>query len=240
MKTRGIAAIGVATTMLTAGVLGIAARAQAPARGTSVDPANFSAPEQNPYFPLEPGTVSIYRGTEDRDRLHERLTVTDRTKVIEGVTTTVIHDVLFANGILAEKTKDWYATDSAGTVWYFGEATATYDKDGNVVSTEGSWEAGVHGAVAGVIMPADPKPTNAYRQEFWRGHAEDQAWIVQRTAKVDVPYGTLDQVVRSFEWARLEPRVVSVKLYAPGLGIVKEQDLTGGTESLELVDVRSV
>lgn len=81
-------------------------------------------------------------------------------------------------------------------------------------------------------------PTDAYRQEFYQGHAEDQAWIVQKGAKVDVAYGKLDRVVRSFEWTPLEPRVVSEKFYAPGLGIVREADVAGGTEFLELVDVR--
>ena len=239
MKTRWIAAIGMAVVVI-AGALGAGAVAKAPASvgSTGMDPADFTAPVANPYFPLEPGTVSIYRGTEDKDRLREHLTITDKTKVIQGVTTTVVHDVLFRNGFLGEKTTDWYAADNAGNVWYFGEATATYAPNGHVISTEGSWQAGVDGAVAGVIMPADPAPTAAYRQEFYRGHAEDQAWIVQNAAKVTVPYGALDHVVRSFEWTRLEPDVVSLKFYAPGLGIVLESDVAGGTEFMQLVDVR--
>jgi hypothetical protein len=87
-------------------------------------------------------------------------------------------------------------------------------------------------------MPADPQPTDAYRQEYRRGHAEDQAWVVQRRASVRVPYGRLHDVVRTFEWSRLEPRVMSAKYYAPGLGIVREQDVAGGTESVALVSVR--
>src|SRR5438093_1426721 len=82
-----------------------------------------------------------------------------------------------------------------GGVWYLGEQTATYDRAGHIKSRAGSWEAGVSGAVAGLIMPASPRPTAAYRQEYWRGHAEDQAWIVQTGATVHTPLRTFHHVV---------------------------------------------
>ncbi|ABL81460.1 MULTISPECIES: hypothetical protein [unclassified Nocardioides] len=212
---------------------------QPPAVPRAVAPAQFDRPQQNEYFPLEPGTVTRYRGTDEGDRFVERVRVTHRTKRIQGVTTTVVRDTLRrADGSLAEQTSDWYAADNDGNVWYFGEATATYDRSGRLESREGSWRAGVDGAVAGLIMPAEPRPTDAYRQEFLRGEAEDQAWIVQRNASTTVPYGTLHHLVRSFEWTRLEKPVLSLKLYAPGLGIVREKDMSGGSESFVLVSVR--
>jgi hypothetical protein len=112
-----------------------------------------------------------------------------------------------------------------------------YNRRGNVVSKEGSWQAGVKGAVAGMIMPANPGPTDAYRQEFFKGHAEDQAWIVARHQVARVPIRRVGEVVRSYEWTRLEPGVVSLKLYGPGLGIIREKDVAGGDELLELVKV---
>lgn len=203
-----------------------------------VDPADFDDPQANPYFPLEPGSVFGYRGADGRERFRQRVTITHRTKKIQGVTTTVVRDVIRRqDGSLAEKTRDWYAADNAGNAWYFGEATATYDESGDLESREGSWQAGVDGAVAGMIMPADPRPTDAYRQEFYRGHAEDQAWTVQRHGVTTVPYRRFRDVVRSFEWTRLEPDVMSLKLYAPGVGIVREKDLVGGKEYFELVSV---
>ena len=207
------------------------------ARAAAVDPADFTAPVPNPYFPLEPGTVSILRGSEDGKRLLNRTTITPWKKVIQGVKTTVVKDALYAGGILREKTTDWYAPDNSGNVWYFGEATAVYDKNGQVVDGEGSWEAGVDGAVAGIIMTANPGPTDAYRQEFYKGHAEDQGWIVARHQVTEVPYGKVKDVVRSYEWTRLEPGVVSVKLYGPGLGIIREKDVARGSEMLELIRV---
>ena len=96
----------------------------------------------------------------------------------------------------------------------------------------------LQGARAGLIMPHHPRVTDAYRQEFQRGSAEDQAWIVQRGFSVDVPQSRVHHAVRSLEWSRLEKGVVSVKIYGPHLGIVREKDLSGGSESFELVSVR--
>jgi len=189
------------------------------------------------YFPLEPGWASTLHGTEDGKRLVEHVVVTDRTKVIQGITTTVVRDVIRHRGVLVEKTDDWYAADDRGTVWYFGEKTAEYDEHGDVISTKGSWEAGVDGAVAGIIMPADPRPTDAYRQEYYKGEAEDQGWVVERGISLRVPYGRVDHAVRTFEWSRTEPDVMVGKLFAPGLGIVLEYTLAGGNETLELVRV---
>ncbi|MEP6758480.1 MAG: hypothetical protein ABJB55_04740 [Actinomycetota bacterium] len=232
MRTRVLAL----ATMLLTGLL-VWMPGSEPATAT-INPADFSAPVANPYFPLKPGTVFVYRGTEGPDHLVEHLRVTRRTKDILGVTTIVISDVLHKNGRLAEKTTDWYADDNGGTAWYFGEHTALYNRQGNVTSREGSWEAGVKGGLAGIIMPADPKPTDAYRQEFLAGHAEDQAWIVARHGRARVPYGRVTDVVRSYEWTRLEPNVTSLKLYAPHLGIVQEVDVAGGEEFLQLVAVQ--
>lgn len=242
MRTRiVIAAAAALGTAATAGVVGVTsaepshvtARPHAP---RAVDPGDFRHPRQNPYFPLHPGSVLRYRGTDEGRHFHERVVVTHRTRRIQGVRARVVRDVLRrADGSLAEKTHDWYAADRRGDVWYFGERTATYDRHGEVRSREGSWQAGVDGARAGLVMPADPHPTDAYRQELGRGDAEDQAWVVQRGFSVRVPYGRVHDVVRSLEWSRLEKDVVSEKLYAPGLGIVSERDLAGGQETFRLV-----
>ncbi len=228
-------AVLVGVCLLGAGVMAAQA-GPTPAGGGAVDPANFTNPVANPYYPLQPGQVSILRGQDRGQVFNERIRVTAMTRVIQGVTTTVVRDKLWENGYLAERTWDWYAADNSGNVWYFGEDTESLDEQGNVVSTHGSWEAGVDGAVAGIIMPADPKPTDAYRQELYKGEAEDQAWIVQNHASRTVPYGQLDNLVHSFEWTRLEPKVMVEKFFAPGLGLVYENIAAGGVESLELVD----
>ena len=238
MRTRTKLAAAVTALAGAAAAAGIVTGSAGAQAAPTFSPANFTHPQANPYFPLTRGLDLRYRGSEDGEHFRERVLVTDRTKVILGVRTTVVRDILRnADGSLAEKTFDWYAADNSRNVWYFGENTATFDANGNVESREGSWQAGVRGARAGTIMPANPRPTDAYRQEFWRGHAEDQAWIVQNNTFATTPLRSFDHVVRSFEWSRLEKPVVSLKLYAPNVGIVVERDMSGGTEVFKLVAI---
>ena len=197
----------------------------------------FVSEIDNPYFPLPVGRLLVYKGVRDGKTQVDRVFVTDRTKVIQGVTATVVRDVAKHNGMLIEKTRDWFAQDVDGNVWYFGENTAEYDESGNIVSTEGSWEAGVDGAVAGITMLADPQVADGYRQEYYAGHAEDQAWILTRGTSTDVPYGHVAKVLRTMEWTRLEPRVIDQKYYGAGLGIIREVAVAGGDEFAELVNV---
>lgn len=229
----GIAAVATATAILIGADSGSA-------QATGSFRASFTHPHPNAYFPLTPGLVLRYRGTDGGEKFRERVAITSRTKMIDGVSAVVVRDVLRRadDGSVAESTRDWYADDNKGNVWYLGEATATYDRHGHVQSREGSWQAGVKGARAGKIMPASPMPTDAYRQEFWQGQAEDQAWIVDNRATVTVPAGAYHQVVRSYEWSRLEKANVSVKFYARGLGIIAEHDISGGTENFKLVAVK--
>ena len=251
MYTKSMAAIGL-SAVLAAGVVAAAGASghgqgqgddssnsrSAQARDPRFRSANFNHPVRNPYFPLRRGLVFRLRGTDEGEHFREVVRVTHRKKRIEGIRATVVKDVVRRrDGTLAEKTHDWYAADARGNVWYLGEATATYDEHGNIESREGSWQAGRKGARAGIIMPAHPRTTDAFRQEFWRGHAEDQAWLVQRGFKTKVPYGTVKRSLRSLEWSRLEKRVVSMKIYGPGLGIVMEKDLSGGSEVFRLVSV---
>ena len=161
-KARKFAAIG-AALVCAGGITAAASSANGSPPSvatTALDPGDFTHPRQNPYFPLLPGAViPLPRAPKSGVQYIERVLVTQQTKRIQGVATTVVRDILRrADGTLAEKTRDWYAADNAGNVWYFGEATATYNKHGHIQSREGSWQAGVGGAVAGQIMPADPRP----------------------------------------------------------------------------------
>jgi len=232
-----LASVAMMATFTTASAYGHPETATT-ARNAPARTAGFDAPRSNPYFPLTPGLVTILRGTDEGEHFRERVHVTQRTELIQGVRARVVKDVLRrSDGTLAEKTFDWYANDDDGNVWYFGEDTATYDENGHLDSREGSWQAGVDAAVAGMIMPANPRPTLAFRQEFYKGHAEDQAWIVARNAHVRVPLRTFHHVVRSFEWSRLEPGVISAKFYGRGVGIIREHDLAGGDETFDVVAV---
>lgn len=198
------------------------------------DPADFVGTIDNAYLPLVPGSRWVYRSTSDDGEERIVVTVTDRTREVAGVTATVVHDrVTEVGGGVLEDTDDWYAQDVDGNVWYLGEDTTAYE-DGKA-SAEGSWEAGVDGAEAGLVMPAEPRPGQAYQQEYYAGEAEDEAEVLAVDESVDVPLGHFDKVVRTADSTPLEPRLRERKLYAPGVGVVMERDVSGGSEVVRLV-----
>ncbi|MGH2711695.1 MAG: hypothetical protein ACRDH9_10890 [Actinomycetota bacterium] len=202
-----------------------------------IDAANFVHRIDNPYFPLIPGTTRLYIGESDGEQETEKFVVTDRTKTILGISTTVVRDQVFVNGELAEDTFDWFAQDRFGNVWYFGESSRDIE-GGKVVSTAGSWEAGVDGAQPGIVMLAEPEVDDAYRQEFYEGEAEDVAKIVALDETIDVPFGTFSSVLVTEDRNPLEPGILERKYYAPGVGVVSEELIEGAQGFLELVDVR--
>jgi hypothetical protein len=202
-----------------------------------IDPENFVDVIDNPYLPLQPGTTLAYEGISEGERETTEVTVTQKTKVVMGVNTTVVRDQVFVDGELAEDTFDWYAQDRQGNVWYFGEDSREIE-NGKVVSTEGSWEAGVDGAKPGIVMLGEPRVGDAYRQEFYRGEAEDQARVLALGESMTVPYGSFDQVLVTEDRNPLEPRLLENKFYAPGVGVVLERLVRGGREILRLVEVK--
>jgi hypothetical protein len=198
----------------------------------SIDPAAFSADISNPYFPLTPGRVFTYEGGGE----HSEMTVTDATRTIMGVPSVVVRDRVFEHGALTEDTFDWYAQDRAGHVWYFGEATAECDGT-KITSRAGSWEAGVDGALPGVVMLARPALGEAYRQEYLRGEAEDVAKVLKLGATLTSGPTTYRGVLVTEERTALEPTIIEHKLYAPSVGLVEERLVRGGTGTVRLTDV---
>jgi hypothetical protein len=213
-----------------------AAETSGAAYSPEIDRGNFVATIDNPLFPLEPGTVFKLKGETEDGIEKETITVTDRTKEVMGVTTTVVKDTVRVDGEIAEDTFDWYAQDETGNVWYFGEDTAEYE-NGKVVSREGSWEAGVDGALPGIIISAGPQVTDSFRQEHYEGEAEDMFWVVATRDSLSTPFGDFDDVVQVLEWTPLEPNIVVKKVYAPGVGLVFERALSGPKEIVELTEV---
>jgi hypothetical protein len=199
-------------------------------------PADFVTVISNPYFPLPVGRTWVYRGVKDGVTQVDRVHVTARKKVIEGITATAISDVATHHHRLLEKTTDWYAQDKHGTVWYLGEKTAAFLKNGKV-DRSGSWQAGIHDAEPGIVMKAHPRVPQAYRQEYLKGMAEDTAWIVIRGGTFTVPSGTAHHILVSLEFTRLEPGVIDQKIYAPGIGIIQEKAVRGPAEVARLVRV---
>jgi hypothetical protein len=202
----------------------------------TLDPALFvGVPLDHPFWPMAPGSKWTYRETdaEGTEQLVE-VTVTGDTKEILGIPATVVHDLVTEDGENVEDTLDWYAQDTFGNLWYLGEDTKEYDK-GKVVSTEGSWEAGVDGAQPGIILPADPQVGMAYRQEYYAGQAEDGAEILALDKHVDVPFGSFDGVLETSDFTPLEPDVEEHKFYARDVGPVEVLQTSGGTSHEQLL-----
>jgi hypothetical protein len=206
-----------------------------------LDPADFTTDIDNPYWPMKPGGRWVFRET-DTTGASERVvvTVTDKTKrVANGITARVISDVVTENGKPVEITDDWYAQDKDGNVWYLGEAVRNFE-DGRFVDREGSFEAGVDGAQPGIAMPADPEPGLSYRQEYYKGEAEDRgAVITVGEERVEVPAGFFnDDVLMTRDIVPLEPKVQEIKFYAPGVGPVLSVHTDGAGGRAELVSYR--
>ena len=198
-------------------------------------PADFVHVITNPYLPFPVGRTLTYRGIKDGVTQLDVVHVTSKTRVLEGITATAVTDVATHNGKLLEKTTDYYAQDKQGNVWYLGENTAAYVH--GHVDHSGSWLAGVHDGEPGIVMLANPQVPDAYRQEFLAGHAQDTAWIVDRGGSVRLPFKVVHNVLTSYEFTVLEPKVLDKKIYAPGLGIVSEQAALGPKETATLVSV---
>jgi hypothetical protein len=200
-----------------------------------LDPAQFVAVIDHPFWPMIPGSRWVYRETDlDGTVQQVEVTVTSETRDILGITATVVRDVVTEGGELVEDTTDWYGQDAAGNLWYLGEDTKEYE-NGKVSSTAGTWMAGVDGAQPGIVLPADPQDDVVYRQEYHRGQAEDAAEILSLDERAEVPFGAFDGVLMTKDYTPLEPTLLEHKFYARGVGPVLVLAVSGGTSREELM-----
>jgi len=245
-RTLAVATLGVLTLSACGG-----GAARAPGTGASqstsslpqggeavqLDPADFSVDITNTYWPMQPGDHWISSETDGKgDVLRVEVTVQDATyTVAAGIEARVVHDLVTRAGAVVEDTLDWYAQDADGNIWYLGEKTAEYE-NGQIVSTEGSWEAGVDGAQPGIAVPADPEPGLTYRQEYLKGQAEDEGTVLSTDEQVGVPTGIYTGALLTRDTTPLEPDLVELKFYAPGIGPVLTLESSGGAGREELVE----
>jgi hypothetical protein len=200
------------------------------------DPSQFTTEIDNPWWPMKPGSRWVFRETDAEGSVSKVVvTVLDKTKMIaNGVEARIVHDQVTEDGQIKEDTFDWYAQDADGNLWYFGEDTTEYE-NGKPKTKEGSWEAGKDGALAGIIMPADPQVGMTYREEYYKDHAEDGASIIGTDGLAVVPDGRFEQCVQTRNFSGIEPDVIEEKLYAKGVGVVLEITVSGGSDRSELL-----
>jgi len=206
------------------------------------DPLNID----NPYWPLVPGTIFVYKPVPNDDIVVNTITVTKHTKKIKvdgkSIKCRVVYDVETVDGVITEETYDWYAQDDDGNIWYCGEDTVEYlyDDDSNLIgtSTEGSWEAGVDGALPGYLILAEPIPGVCYQQEYYEDEAEDTAKVLRLNAEVTLENGdSYEDCLVTKEWTQLDPGNVEHKYYAPGVGLVLIEELKEKSVRVELVEI---
>lgn len=202
----------------------------------SLDPADFVDVVDNAYLPLVAGSRWVYEDVEGGTTERVEVTVLPDRKEILGISATVVRDVVTVDGVLVEDTHDWYAQDRDGNVWYLGEDVKNYE-DGVYVDSDGSFEAGVDGALPGIVMLADPQVGRAYRQEYYKGEAEDLGEVVALGQRRTVPAGTYDDVLVTRDWNPLEPDVVEEKSYARGVGLIFEEHVQGDPGQVALIEV---
>jgi hypothetical protein len=203
-----------------------------------LDPADFSANIDNKRWPMTVGSRWVYRVTDYATGSMQRdvIKVTDRTKMIaDGIEARVVHDVVRDHGKPTEVTDDWYAQDSDGNVWYFGEHTTRYNRHGHPVDN-GTWGAGVDGAMPGIALPAHPKVGMSYREEYAKGVAEDQTRVLRLDAQVQTPTGHYTNVLMTEDFSPIEPKVSELKFYVKGSGqAVLAVDVSDGTDTEQLI-----
>lgn len=201
-----------------------------------INPTDFSSNVSNKYYTLTPGKKMVYKAETEDGTERIEVYVTHEMKEVIDVETIIVWDRVWLNDGLVEETYDWYAQDKDGNVWYFGEDSKTLI-DGKVVSTKGSWEAGIDGAKPGIIMKANPHAGDSYRQEYYRGVAEDMADVLALNESVIAPISNFSNCVKTLDYTPLEPDVKEYKYYCPeAKGVVLEVDTESG-ERVELVSV---
>jgi hypothetical protein len=200
-----------------------------------LDPADFTPQIDNPYRPMAPGSRRVYRNTDtDGTVQRSEVSVTSRTKrIANGIEARVVSEAVTEDGTLIEQEHDWYAQDSAGNVWYFGEEVKEYE-NGKVKATS-TWQAGVDGAQPGVVMPAKPRAGLVYRQTHYAGKEEDRGEVLSTQEQVEAPAGYFRDAVAIKETSPLEPKLVEYKLYARGVGLVRAFQVSGGSGREELL-----
>jgi hypothetical protein len=219
----------VAVIVAGASFLAAAAAQAHPPRGA----VTFGPEITNRWSPMPIGATFTSYGVQNGRLGLDRTSVLPRTKLIAGVRCRVELDLVYLNDKPSERTYDYFAQDSRGNVWYYGEdsysrvhGTWSHDSD--------SWHDGVDGARAGIAMKAEPTSGRPYSQENFPGHAEDRARVLGYVSSLTVPRGTFHHVLETVEFSPLEPGVIERKYYAAGVGFLRSVTTHGPVELFDL------
>jgi len=208
-----------------AGGQGAAAGARPWTESFSIRPADTVTSGETPWFSLTPGSVVTLEGQENGKSVRLVVTVLEQTEKVGGFETRVVEERETENGALVEVSRNFFAIDArTKDLYYFGEDVDNY-KHGKIVEHEGAWRHGTAGASFGLMLPAAPAVGQRYYQERAPGVAMDRAEVKSVTDRVTVPAGTFEHCLRTEESSPLEPGAREQKVYAPGVGLIKDGSL---------------
>jgi len=191
----------------------------------NVSKSNFKPYGKNPYFILEPGYQLKLNGKEEDVNVQLTITVLPKTKVIDGIKTSIVEERELHNNKLVEISENYFAIDKlTNSVYYFGEDVNIY-KNNKVIGNDGSWLSGINGAHYGLMMPGIVLNGSSYYQEVAPEVAMDRAKVISTKLKVKTNVGLLKTCIKSEETTPLEPNAKEYKVYAPGIGLIKDGSL---------------
>jgi hypothetical protein len=148
----------------------------------------------------------------------------DETKKVGNVNTRVVEEKEMENGQIVEISRNYFALcKETNSVYYFGEDVDIY-KNGKITGHEGAWLAEGENK-PGIIMPGLCLLGSRYYQEIAPGTAMDQAEIVSNTEELETPVGDFSGVLKTKETNKLNSNEEEFKFYAPGIGLIKEENL---------------
>lgn len=199
-----------------------------------IEPNNFSTVIDNPYFSLPVGKKMMYEAETKEGTERIEIQILPETKTLMGVETRTYWDRVWLNDVLVEETKDYLAQDKQGNVWYFGEVVDNY-KDGKLSDHHGSWLAGENGALPGIWFPAKPEVGSSYRQEYYKGEAEDMTEVAAIQQVVTTKNATYKDCVKMYDWTPLDRNSKEYKYYCPGVAALVVSDHLVENTHTELV-----
>lgn len=181
----------------------------------------------NRFLPMVPGTRHVYTGTTSAGAHQIVSTVTDLTKVVDGVTARVIHEVDLQDGQVAESELTLFAQDDRGDVWNLAEYPETFNDKGKFTGAPDTWVAGLRKARGGIHMLAHPETQKVGNQIYLQGSSPsidflDCARVHSVDGRTTVPVGTFHDVLTTWETSPLESTTaIQTKEHAPNVGIVR-------------------
>jgi hypothetical protein len=196
-----------------------------------LDDCTFTTTGRNAFWiPLVVGYEAEFEGEEDGEVIGLVITVLDETYVVDGVETRVVQEYETADDEIVEISRNYVALcEETGSIVYFGEDVDIYE-NGQVVSHDGAWLAGIDGAEPGILMPGTVLLGSRYMQEIAPDVALDRVEHLSMDETVETEAGTFEGCLLVEETTPFEPGHISLKLYAPGVGLVVD-------DILELVSV---